>query len=87
MSAKPQDRPQVDIKFRRNLPFDMASAVDQFVKVAGILPNDIALKLFPADFMPDPDKVAEEMDNAKEQLSMDTQLPPEEPAPDANKGE
>ena len=87
MSAKPQDRPQVDIKFRRNLPFDMASAVDQFVKVAGILPNDIALKLFPADFMPDPAKVAEEMDNAKEQLSMDTQLPPEEPAPDANKGE
>jgi SPP1 family phage portal protein len=64
MSAKPQDRPQVDIKFRRNLPFDMASAVDQFVKLAGILPNSVALKLFPADFLPDPDAVAEEMSGA-----------------------
>ncbi len=84
MSAKPQDRPQVDIKFRRNLPFDMASAVEQFVKVAGILPDEIALKLFPADFIPDPAKTAEEMAANKAELSMDSNIG--EPAQD-DKGE
>jgi len=83
MKAKPQDRPQVDIQFRRNLPFDMASAVDQFVKVAGILPDEVALKLFPADFMPDPSEVAAKMGENRAIPNMDT---PIEDEPDANKG-
>jgi len=89
MSAKPQDRPQVDIKFRRNLPFDMASAVDQFVKVYGMLPDDVALKLFPADFIPDAKKVLKDMGEEKarkEEMNLDNKMP-DEPAPDANKGE
>jgi SPP1 family phage portal protein len=90
MKAKPQDRPQVDIQFRRNLPFDMASAVDQFVKVAGILPDEVALKLFPADFMPNPEEIAAKMQEEKDaraQFSMDAQIPTEPVAQDANKGE
>jgi SPP1 family phage portal protein len=64
MKAKPQDRPQVDILFRRNLPFDMQSAVDQFTKLSGKeLPTEIALKVFPADFIPDPAQTAKEMDD------------------------
>ena len=89
MSAKPQDRPQVDIKFRRNLPFDMASAVDQFVKVYGMLPDDVALKLFPADFIPDPQEVLGKMEEEKArkaEAGVDAMIP-DEPAPDANKGE
>jgi SPP1 family phage portal protein len=80
MKAKPQDRPQVDIQFRRNLPFDMASAVDQFVKVAGILPDEVALKLFPADFIPDPQSVLDEMGRAKG-LDMNSDLPPDQMGP------
>lgn len=86
MSAKPQDRPQVDIKFRRNLPFDMQSAVDQFVKVAGILPDDVALKLFPADFIPDPEEVLKQMEEEKARkaemaLDMADNQTPDEPPP------
>lgn len=65
MSASDQDRPQVTITFRRNLPFDMASAVDQFVKVYGMLPDDLALKLFPANFIPDVDKVLDDMEEQR----------------------
>lgn len=91
MSAKPQDRPQVDIKFRRNLPFDMQSAVDQFVKLSGILPDEIALKVFPADFIPDPAQTAEDMAKEKaaslslmqDQFNQDN---PDQSAQDANKG-
>jgi SPP1 family phage portal protein len=72
MSANPMDRPQVTVQFRRNLPFDMQSAVDQFVKVYGILPARVALKLFPADFIPDTEEVAKEMEAGKEAVSMDT---------------
>jgi SPP1 family phage portal protein len=72
MKANPQDRPQVDIQFRRNLPFDMAASVDQFVKVAGILPDEVALKLFPADFIPDPKAVLDEMEKNKAVPNMDT---------------
>jgi len=74
MKAKPQNRPQVNIQFRRNLPFDMASAVDQFVKVAGILPNNIALKVFPADFIPDPEAIADEMNGAMGGQDMDSEI-------------
>lgn len=62
--------PQVTIQFRRNLPFDMASSVDQFVKVKGLLPDKLALSLFPASFVPDPDAVADEME---EGLTMDSE--------------
>jgi hypothetical protein len=62
----------VTIGFRRNLPFDMAASVEQFVKVYGILPDKVALKLFPATFIPDPDEVADEMEEAKGIPSMDS---------------
>lgn len=86
MSAKPQDRPQVDIKFRRNLPFDMQSAVDQFVKIYGMLPDDVALKLFPADFIPNPSKVLKKMEEEKARkaemaLDIADKQPPDEPPP------
>jgi SPP1 family phage portal protein len=80
MSANPIDRPQVTIQFRRNLPFDMESAVDMFVKLSGLLPDEVILKLFPASFIPDVQKLADEM-NAEKQISIDnappipTQLP------------
>jgi hypothetical protein len=46
----------------------MQSAVDQFVKLSGKeLPTKIALKVFPADFIPDPKAVAEEMDKKAEE--------------------
>jgi len=67
---------QVTIQFRRNLPFDMASAVDQFVKLAGILPNRVALKLFPADFIPDSQAVLDEMGSAKG-MDMNSDLQPD----------
>jgi SPP1 family phage portal protein len=90
MKAKPQDRPQVNIQFRRNLPFDMQSAVDQFVKLSGILPDEIALKVFPADFIPDMAEVLKKMQEEKDaraKFSMDAQIPDEPAAQDANKGE
>jgi SPP1 family phage portal protein len=72
MSASIQNRPQVDIKFRRNLPFDLASSVDQFVKVYGILPDEQALKLLPVDFIADPKAVADEMAKMKAVPNMET---------------
>jgi SPP1 family phage portal protein len=63
---------QVTIQFRRNLPFDMASAVEQFVKLVGLLPDEIALKLFPASFIADVKAVAEEMAKNKQVPNMDT---------------
>jgi SPP1 family phage portal protein len=94
LSAKPQERPQVDIKWERNLPDDMAEAVDQFAKVSPTsLPIRTALGLFPDSFIPDREAVAREMEGemaerAKE-LTMDSKVDdtPDEPAPDANKGE
>lgn len=79
LSANPADRPQVTINFHRNLPFDMASAVEMFTKVEGILPDDIALKLFPASFIPNVKAVAEEMAANKPSMNFDTTPPPVAP--------
>jgi SPP1 family phage portal protein len=76
MSAQEMDRADVDIQFRRNLPFDMASAVDQFSKVVGVLPDEIALKLFPASFITDPKAVAEEMAKNRSAAVPDITVPP-----------
>jgi SPP1 family phage portal protein len=81
MSAAEMERADVDIEFRRNLPFDMASAVDQFSKLVGVLPDDVALKVFPASFITDPKAVAEEMGKARANTPSVTQaLSPEEQA-------
>jgi SPP1 family phage portal protein len=74
MSVRKLDRPQVSIQFRRNLPFDMQSAVDMFTKLSpAALPIKTALKLFPASFIDDPDQVAKEMEAAAAMPNMDTE--------------
>jgi len=84
LKANMQDRPQVSIRFTRNLPFDLQSAVDMFGKVAGAsLPIRTALKLLPTSLVPDIEEVAQEMERSQAIPDMDT--PADEPGtePDA----
>jgi len=79
LKAKPQDRPQVSIRFTRNLPFDMQSAVEMYSKVAGAsLPIRIALKLFPPSLIPDIEEVAQEIERDSAVPNMDTPVKPTE---------
>jgi SPP1 family phage portal protein len=79
LKARPQDRPQVSIKFTRNLPFDMQSAVEMFSKVAGAsLPIRVALKLFPPSLIPDIEETAQEIERNMAIPDMDTEEPKEE---------
>jgi SPP1 family phage portal protein len=78
LKAKPQDRPQIDLKFVRNLPFDLQSAIDMFMKVSPAqLPLRVALKLLPSTLVTDIEATAKEMENGMGGMSLDDEIPGE----------
>ncbi|MFA5165427.1 MAG: phage portal protein [Candidatus Omnitrophota bacterium] len=63
LKVNPQDRPQVSIKFNRNLPFDLQAAVEMFMKVSPVqLPVRVALRLLPDSLVPDVEETAKEIE-------------------------
>jgi SPP1 family phage portal protein len=72
--AKEGDADQVVIKFRRNLPFDLAGMADIAAKLKGLVSDETLLKLFPATVIDDVDA---ELQRIKDEA-------PEEVIPPAN---
>ena len=71
LSVQETERPQISIQFRRDLPFDLTQAVDQYTKLAGLLPDDVALRLCFGGLLPDIDSIVEQMQeekNGKEEI-------------------
>jgi SPP1 family phage portal protein len=79
LKAKAQDRPQISIRFTRNLPFDLQSAIDMFMKVSPAqLPIRTALKLLPPSLVPDVEELAKEIEAGMGAGSVEDEIEGEE---------
>lgn len=78
---------QTEIKFHRNLPADLAEAAQTAAQMLATVSHRTALKVYPADIVPDIDKELEQIEAEGEKIAIDVDEnnfpePPEEGAKD-----